>query len=204
MTRSLPKLHAVTNNSILELPDYLDRASALALGRYVALHIRCAGCTGKRLTELVEQTTTACAGTDATILVNDRAYVARLTGAAGVHLPAAGLPVAAARALLGSDALIGRSTHSAAEAQGAAAEGADYVFLGPIWHTRSHPEREPIGLDPISAVKGIPVFAIGGVTPERVRLALEAGAHGVAAISSLWSAADPRAAAESMLLSFDI
>lgn len=204
MTKSLPKLHAVTNNSILELPDYLSRASVLALGHRVALHIRCGGCTGKHLTELVELTTTACATTDTTIMVNDRADVARLTDAAGVHLPAAGLPVAAARALLGNDALIGRSTHSVAEAHGAAAEGADYVFLGPIWHTQSHPEREPIGLDPITAVEGIPVFAIGGVTPELVPLALEAGAYGVAAISSLWSAADPRATAESMLLSFDI
>ncbi len=134
------------------------------------------------------------------LFVNDRADLARALGAAGVHLPSRGLSVADARRLLGSDAVIGRSTHSAAEARTAWNEGADYVFLGPIWETSSHPGRPALGPAVIERAAPARVIAIGGVTPARVEQCLNAGAWGVAAISALWMAADPAAMAEHMLL----
>ena len=203
MKRRLPRLHAVTDNSILALTNFSDLALALCLGNDVALHIRSGKLGGRRLTEVALQTKAACHSHGTLVLVNDRADVARAAGVDGIHLPSAGLPLSTARSLLGEDALIGRSTHSIAEAREAAKEGVDYVFLGPIWPTRSHPDREPLGTAALAAVEQVPVIAIGGVEPERVPLAIDAGAYGVAAISSLWHTPDPRAAAESMLLSFD-
>ncbi len=82
--------------------------------------------------------------------------------------------------------------------------GADYVFLGPIWETSSHPGVPGLGLEAIAAARPARVIAIGGVTPARAAACLEAGAWGVAAISALWLADDPGAAAEAFLLSFPV
>lgn len=200
MNRPPPRLHAVTDDSILNLSDYTLRARALARPD-VALHIRSRSFGGRRLTELATLTSRACSAR-ASIFINDRADLASVTVADGLHLPAAGLPIAAAREILGPDVWIGRSAHSVREALDAAAEGADYVFLGPIWQTTSHPELRPIGPEAIAAARQVPIVAIGGVTIERVRIALEAGAYGVAAISALWRVPNPGSAAERMLLSF--
>ncbi len=120
MKPHLPRLHAVTDNSVLELTNFSDLARALSLGNDVAVHIRSDQLGGKRLTELARQTKAVCESHGTIVLVNDRADVARAAGVDGIHLPSAGLPLAAARSLLGEDALIGRSTHSIDEALEAA------------------------------------------------------------------------------------
>lgn len=204
MKRSLPKLHAVTNNSILENPDYAERARSLAVSSEVALHIRSRTLGGRELFQFALLTQESTAHTGTAVLVNDRADVARAAQLDGLHLPASGLPVAAARKVLGLDRLIGCSTHSVAEAHAARDAGADYVFLGPIWRTPSHPNQAPLGPEIISQIEGIPVIAIGGVTPRLVAAAVEAGAYGVAAITSLWHAPEPNVVARRMLLSFHL
>jgi thiamine-phosphate pyrophosphorylase len=196
-------LHVVTNDAIAQLPDLAARARAVAQAGAVALHARAPGFDGRVLLELARTLETAVAGTDSLLLVNDRVDVARVLGARGVHLPASGLPVAEARRLLGPGALIGRSTHSPEEARQAHADGADYVFLGPIWETASHPGRMSLGPEAIGQCGPARVIAIGGVTPERAPLCRAAGAFGVAAISAVWNAADPGGAAREMLLSFE-
>jgi thiamine-phosphate pyrophosphorylase len=104
---------------------------------------------------------------------------------------------------LAADQLVGRSTHSADEARRALDEGADYVFIGPIWSTPSHPGGPALGPGALRELHSLPVIAIGGVTPERARECRDAGAWGVAAISALWRATDPAAVARAMLLSFE-
>jgi thiamine-phosphate pyrophosphorylase len=198
VNRPLPRLHAVTNHDILALPDIEDRAASIAGAGPVVLHARAGTVDAAQLIELARML----ARTGATLLVNDRADIVREVGAAGVHLPAAGLPVAAARDLLGEDALVGCSAHSPEEALAAHAAGADYVFLGPIWKTASHPGRPPLGPEAIQAARPATVIAIGGVTPERVARCRDAGAYGVAAISALWLSQDPGSAAREMLLCF--
>ncbi len=204
MKRYLPRLHAVTNTSILELHDYADRARALALSSDVALHVRSRDKGGRELFRISVLTRDTSAETGTAIFVNDRADVARAAAADGLHLPSSGLPVKAARTVLHADQLVGRSTHSVPEAQAAAETGADYVFLGPIWRTTSHPGRPPLGPEVISEIDTIPVIAIGGVTAELATVAIQAGAYGVAAISSLWYAPDPDVAARRILLSFHL
>jgi thiamine-phosphate diphosphorylase len=124
------------------------------------------------------------------VVVSARIDVALAAGAAGVHLPERDLPPAAARHLLGG-ALLGRSVHSLAGARAAAEEGADYVVYGPVFVTRSHSERTPVGLDALArlaAAVPIPVLAIGGVDRERAAECLTAGAAGYAAISAFQEA----------------
>lgn len=118
------------------------------------------------------------------VLISSRIDVALAVGALGVHLPEADVPVASARRLLG-ERLLGRSAHSLEGALAAEAEGADYVVLGPVFETESHPGRPPLGVEVLreaAARLRIPVLAIGGVDGERARECEAAGAAGFAAI----------------------
>ncbi len=198
-----PRLHVVTDDDIARLEDLGPRARMVAQAGTVALHARGPGLEGRACLELARTLGAALAGTTSLLMVNDRLDVARVVGARGIHLPANGLPVAAARELLGPEALIGRSVHGAEEARRAQDEGADYVFLGPIWETPSHPGGAPLGPDAISRSQPARVIAIGGITPERARLCRAAGAYGVAAISAVWHAADPGGATRAILLSLE-
>jgi thiamine-phosphate pyrophosphorylase len=139
----------------------------------------------------------------ARFVVNDRLDVALAVAADGVHLPAAGLPPAVARALVGPERLVGASTHSAAEAEAAAAEGADLVFFGPIYDTPSKrsfgPPRGLAELAVACRTSRRPVVAIGGVTPARVEEVRQAGAAGVAVIRALLEAEDPATATKALL-----
>jgi thiamine-phosphate pyrophosphorylase len=118
------------------------------------------------------------------VVVSSRCDVALASGAAGVNLPESDISVADARALLG-ERLIGRSVHSAAGAQAAEREGADYIIFGPVWQSASHPGTQATGIAGLTQVVrsvSIPVLAIGGVTEERVAELLASGAAGYAAI----------------------
>ena len=91
-------------------------------------------------------------------------------------------------------AVVGASVHSATQAVVAARAGAAYVFFSPVFETRSHPDAPPAGIDPLRLAaerSGVPVLALGGMTPPRARIARLVGAHGAAAISSLLFAWDP-------------
>ncbi len=145
------------------------------------------------------------AASGATLLVNDRIDVARAAGADGVHLPADSFPIALARALLGPSALVGRSTHAPAEAVAAAADGADYVIIGPIFETPSKRAfGAPLGIAALAATRiDVPVLAIGGIGPEQVATVRRAGAAGVAVVRALLAAPDPRAAARALVAALD-
>jgi thiamine-phosphate pyrophosphorylase len=122
----------------------------------------------------------------AEVWVNDRADIALVAGADGVHLPEDGLAIADARAL--GIRQIGVSRHSAEGAL--AARGADVVHLGPIWATRGKPDA--LGLDALGVRLGVPLVAVGGIdSPERAREARAAGADAVAVIRAAWTTADP-------------
>lgn len=141
----------------------------------------------------------------AALLVNDRIDVALAAGADGAHLPAASFPIAVARRLLGPTAWIGRSTHAASEAATAAADGADYVVLGPIYATPSKAAYgAPLGIAALGATRlPCPVVAIGGIEPEAVAALRAAGADGVAVIRSVLDAPDPAAAARALRAALD-
>jgi len=193
VTRRLPRLHAVTTHEVLARPGFACTAVAADEGGPLAVHLRDRSAFGRHLSALARRLTAP--PSSVTVLLNDRVDVALAEGL-GVHLPADGLPIAAARRLLGTGPLVGRSTHSVSEVRKAFDEGADYVFLGPVWSTASHPNRPGLGLDVVAAAvtdAAGPVIAIGGITTAQVPACLEAGAYGVAAIRAIWDRSDPAA-----------
>lgn len=183
------------------LPDISTRVASLDRVRGVSVHARCPRWPGRRLAVFAEQLRAA--APNLPLFVNDRADVALAVGAQGVHLPAEGLPTPVVRAMVGDATWIGRSTHSDRAAREAVDAGADYVFLGPIWDTPSHPDRPGIGVNAIAQAQPARVIAIGGIRPDRVIQCVEAGAYGVAAISALWSVSEPGSVAREMLLLLD-
>ena len=138
----------------------------------------------------------------ARLLINDRIDIALACEADGVHLPADSFAPADARRLLGNNCLIGVSTHSVEQARAAAAGGADFIVFGPVFDTPSKRAfGKPIGLAAVAQVAQAvtqPVFAIGGVTTERVASILQRGARGVAVVAAILEADDPRAAAAAL------
>lgn len=139
----------------------------------------------------------------AKLLINDRVDVCLAVGADGVHLRADSLPIPSVRKLVGPDRLIGQSTHSVTEGIEAEQAGADFVVLGPIYDTPSKRSMgKPLGPAEIRSAAGrvlIPVLAIGGIRPGRIRDVIESGARGVAVVSALLESPNVRASAEAIL-----
>jgi len=139
----------------------------------------------------------------AKLLINDRIDVALAVAADGVHLGKAGLPVPEARRILGPGRLIGYSAHSLEEALLAQRGGADFVTLGPVYHTLSKAAYgAPLGLDAVAEAARtlvVPVFALGGVKLASVAEILSSGVHGIALISAITAAGNPAAETEILL-----
>jgi thiamine-phosphate pyrophosphorylase len=145
-------------------------------------------------------------GDDALVLINNRVDVALAVDASGVQLGERGPAVKAARNLGGDDWVIGRSVHSLEGAQKAESDQADFLMLGTIYETTSHPGQKGAGLDLVRNVAGrvgMPIIGIGGVNPERAADVVSAGAIGVAVIGGILRADDPERAAADLRKSIE-
>ena len=134
-------------------------------------------------------------------MVDDRLVSAMALGADGVQLGGGRLPVREARRGVG-DMLLGASVHSLDEAFCAEADGADYVVLGTIFETQSHPGKAAAGLSlvaDVAAAVRIPVVAIGGINPGNAASVMAAGASGVAVITAIQSTEDVAGATRALL-----
>ena len=199
--RPLPRLHAVTDAETLRLEDLGVRAAAIAAaGPAVALHARDRSSGGAVLAAATARLIALARPPEAAVFVNGRPDIAQSLGAQGVQLSRDDLAPADARGIF-PHGWVGRSVHDLAEAETAVAEGADFLIVGNVYLTDSHPGRPAAGLDLVQATAalGRPVIAIGGLDAARARDAHDAGAYGVAAIRALWHAKDPAAAALAML-----
>ena len=143
----------------------------------------------------------------ALVIVNDRADLALLAGADGVHVGDEDLPTEEARRILGPAFLVGRSTRSLAEARAAIAAGADHVGFGPVFGTRSQdlavPARGTDALREVAASLGAPVVAIGGITLDTVREVAGTGAAAAALIEDLLARGDVQASAALLATGFE-
>ena len=139
----------------------------------------------------------------ARLVINDRADIARMAGADGVHVGQDDLPPADVRRVLGPDTIVGFSTHDLAQLQRAAAEPIDYVAIGPVFPTRHKDNPDPVvGPEMVARARALapqPLVAIGGITEATAALVVGAGAEGVAVIGALFDSDDVGAAAARMI-----
>jgi thiamine-phosphate pyrophosphorylase len=178
--------------------DVVALAEAILAGGARLLQLRAKDASTRELVALARAVQARAVRAGALLILNDRADVARLVGT-GVHLGQDDLPPAAARAILGPDAVIGVSTHNLAQLDAAVEAGAaDYLAFGPIFATRSKANPDPaLGLAELAAARArcpLPLVAIGGITAASIRAVRAAGADAVAVIGAIASAADPTAA----------
>jgi thiamine-phosphate pyrophosphorylase len=181
-------------------PDLAEFLEAVLAGGVDIVQLRQKGIEARRELVLLELMAEIAGRHGALWSVNDRADVAHASGADVLHLGQDDLPVPAARALLGDDVLIGRSTHDARQVDAAAVEpGVDYFCVGPTWPTPTKPGRPAPGLDLTRHAAALgterPWFAIGGVDLDNLDQVLEAGATRVVVVRALTEATDPQAAA---------
>jgi thiamine-phosphate pyrophosphorylase len=135
----------------------------------------------------------------ALFVVNDRPDIAVAAGADGVHLGQDDMPIAQAREIVGADVLIGRSTHSPGQVDGA--HGADYIGVGPVHATPTKLGRPAVGLDLVryaAAHAGVPFFAIGGIDSTNIAMVVAAGATRAAVVRAIGDAANPEATAREL------
>ncbi|MCG8591609.1 MAG: thiamine phosphate synthase, partial [Proteobacteria bacterium] len=164
------------------------------------------GCEWLDFARAIAEAARAAAPGRVRVLVNRRLDVAQAVAADGAHLGFDAVGVADARCLLGADATIGVSCHSAEEAREAAAAGASYVHLAPIFEPLSKAaSRAPLGLEGLAAAArcGVPVLAQGGLTAERAGASLRAGAAGIAVTGAILGTPDPGARAAELRRALD-
>jgi len=177
-----------------------DLASACLDAGATFLQLRAKAAASGWLLDTAEAVVTLGAPHGVQLLVNDRAEVARLAGAAGVHVGQDDLPPEAARRIVGPQRIVGLSTHTIAQLDAAVQAPVDYVAIGPVFGTASKATGyDAVGIRMVEQAaarahpRGLRVVAIGGITLDRVADVIRAGADSVAVISDLLSTGDPRA-----------
>jgi len=188
-SKLLPPLYLVTNRHQTNNRPLLTVLHEALQAGVRLIQLREQDLDTRSLLTLATEVLTVTRSFNASLLINDRVDVAKAIGADGVHLRANSLPIPVTRRILGPKALIGASAHTAQEVMAAEAQGADFIVLGPIYDTPSKRDfGPPLGVQVMGEVQRIchkPLYAIGGLTPERVAEVREAGAYGVAVISSI-------------------
>lgn len=187
-------VEATTGESV-EFRAVLDLVGRAAAAGVPLVQLREKRLTARVLSELAARAARLTRGTGTRLLVNDRADVARAALCDGVHLTTRSLDARTVRRAFGPDFIIGVSAHTLAEARAARDGGADFALFGPIFDTPSkRPYGPPLGLETLRAatraLSPFPLVALGGVTRERARSCLDAGARGVAAIRLFADAQD--------------
>jgi thiamine-phosphate pyrophosphorylase len=194
----LPKhgLYAITDGP---RPDLLAVVEAALRGGAAMLQYRDKTTDAPRRKAEATQLRDLCGQWQVPLIVNDDVELAQAVAAAGVHLGEDDGDLAAARARLGADAIIGMSCYdSLARARELAGMGADYLAFGAFHPSPTKPQarRATPGLLRDARALGVPLVAIGGITSDNARLLVDAGADFVAVVSGVFGAADPRMAAE--------
>ena len=201
------RLYAVIDAAVCRTHglDLQEASEACCRGGARFLQIRAKEVASRELLALIEAVVSIGRRSGATVIVNDRADLARLAGADGVHVGQEDLPPDAARAVL-RHGIVGISTHDEPQVAEAYRSSADYIAVGPMYATATKETGyAPRGLDLVrsAASRGRPVVAIGGITLARAPEVLEAGAAAVAVISDLLATGDMEARVREFVRAID-
>jgi thiamine-phosphate pyrophosphorylase len=201
--KAVPPLNAIVDADSAALAGWplIDLAAAYLNGGATFLQLRAKSMASGQFLETaaaIAELTRGVAG--GILVVNDRADVARLAGASGVHVGQDDLAPAAVRSIVGPSLRVGVSTHTASQLEAALREPVDYVAIGPVFSTATKDTGYgPIGLDQVRAAAraakaaGLPLVAIGGITLERAVEVVDSGAASVAVIGDLLATGNPEA-----------
>jgi thiamine-phosphate pyrophosphorylase len=165
------------------------------------VQLRCKNASDEAILAAAARFKRICHAHDAMLIVNDRPDLAAAADADGVHLGQDDMPVAGARRLLGSERLIGLSTHSPEQIDAAANADVDYIGVGPVNETPTKPGRPAVGLGLVeyaSRHARVPWFAIGGISAANIAEVVAAGASRIAVVRALTEATDPEAVAREL------
>lgn len=199
----ISRLVLVTDRSLAPGGDLPAVVRATLRGGADCVHLRERGLPDAQLLALAQALRAETARAGARFVVNHRVDLAVAADADGVHLGWRSMGPAEARRAAGGAMSVGVSCHSAVEARAAVDDGADYIFLGPVFETPSKEGlADPLGLNAfgkICAVVPLPVVGIGGIDAGRAAQVVRAGACGVAVIRDIMAAEDPEAAAKALI-----
>jgi thiamine-phosphate pyrophosphorylase len=192
------RVYVITDSRQARGRSPLEIATAAIRGGATAVQLRMKDEPSRLIVEAAREIAPLCRAAGVTLIINDRADVAMITGADGVHVGQDDLPCRDARTVLGRWALIGVSAATVSEAVAAERAGADYLGVGAIYATTTKPDAgAPVGLDRLREIHRtvrVPLVGIGGITVDNAAAAIRAGAQGVAVITAV-SLADDMAAA---------
>ena len=196
-------LYLITDRNGCNGRDLESTIEEALLGGVKAVQLREKDLSSRDLYILASKLRVLATRCNARLIINDRVDIALAVAADGVHLGHGSIPVREARRLLGADRLIGASCHNRQEALTAQEEGVDFITFGPVFHTPSKAAYgDPVGLyelDEISRLVSLPVFALGGIERNNAQQAIDAGVHGIAMISAILAAENPRDEAAAMI-----
>jgi thiamine-phosphate pyrophosphorylase len=206
--RDLTPLMAIVDADVAARAGWpiLDLAAAYLRGGVRLLQLRAKAMPGDAFLATASALVQLARRHQARVIINDRADIARLAGADGVHVGQEDLSPAAVRGLVGDAAIVGLSTHSTGQVDRAVLEPVSYVAIGPVFTTATKATGyERVGLEMVrqaarrANARGLPLVAIGGITLESAASVLDAGAASVAVIGDLVAGDDPEARARAYL-----
>ena len=190
------RLYGILDLGYVSDEDSLAVAKKMLLGGVQLLQLRAKGKSSLDIGSLARDLADLCHQHQVPLILNDHPELAKETGADGAHVGQDDMSVSEARAFAGEHAIIGKSTHSLAQALAAQREGPDYIGFGPLFATPTKPDYPPIGLNeipPAQRLVSLPVFCIGGIKRENLSGVLAAGAQRVVIVSGILRAPDPQA-----------
>jgi thiamine-phosphate pyrophosphorylase len=208
----IPVLNAIIDVDMAARAGWppVDLAKAFLNGGARFLQLRAKTIGGAALLDTAAAIVELTRASGATLIVNDRADIARLAGADGVHVGQDDLAPSAVRALVGASATVGLSTHTIEQIERAVAEPITYVATGPVFGTTTKDTGyNRIGLEMVRAAaarasaRGLPLVAIGGITLQTARSVIDAGAASVAVIGDLLATADPERRTREFLVALE-
>lgn len=199
-----PPLYGIIDLGYVRADDALLMARQLIAGGVGIIQLRAKSVPHASILALAHQISPLCAERNVIFIVNDYVDIALASDAAGVHLGQDDGGIAQARNQLAKGKIVGKSTHSLAQAQQAYNDGADYIGFGPLYSTATKPGRVPIGLGDIRTVHELlpdyfPIYCIGGINPSTLPEAISAGAQRVVVVSWLLAQPDPAQATSALM-----
>ncbi len=185
-------LYGILDLGYISVSQVQDFARQMIAGGVDIVQLRAKNFSSEEFAQIAMELVPLFQAANIPFILNDHPELVESTGATGAHVGQEDLSVAEARQLAGPGAIIGKSTHSVAQAIAGAAE-ADYIGFGPLFATPTKPDYIPIGLDDIRRVHDsteTPIFCIGGIKLENLPTVLDAGARRVVIVSGLLQAPD--------------